>query len=602
MATTRQMAGNHAKWLFLTLAATACANGVPSPATGGFAIAFAALSEGGQSCKPTWNGTGTLPSGDLDPVDHLTLHWTAVDTGKSATARVSAADVASNGAWNVGALPISNQLQLQVYGCTADDRVVWYGKGSDFVVTQGEETTARVFMTPPGRLACAGSGGTGGSLQSGRAFSGGATLSSGNAVVAGGADKWDGTTATGSVATDLYDYKMGRWRAGPSLLTPRVWPHVLPLDATHVLVTGGTARLAKTNNALEISLFAPDDGAAAKASSPPAEVLEIRDDANKPSTAVADVGVGGRPFNGAAVAADAVVFVGGLGEDGKGLATGTRVRGLAALAQTGAGQKEALTLAAARIQPVVLSYADGTVVVWGGQTSGKAADFGELIAQDGTAGTPLTAFGDAVLTDPNAPAIGAAAVMLTEQGDLMTFLVTGGVAPDALWATATPSYLVTIDRVAKTAVCKPVSVPTDVVLPRGIGVAASRVDANFILLSGGLMSLGQVSASADDPQSLCQTDAQFKNGCFANGFVLLDIPTDLSKPQVALTAQKIETLAPIGPHVGQVALSLPVGAVLVGGLETVLSLPAAATDAFDALAQIVSAPFSQAASQAACKP
>ncbi len=591
---------HRAKWLILPAIALGCTANASAPAAGGVAIAFAAL-EGTQACSATWNGTGTPPAAGADAVDRLTLRWTELDTGKSATASITAKEVASNGTWNVGVLPVSQQLQLQVYACTADNRVVWYGKGSDFVVKQGEDTTARVFMTPPGKLACAGNAGAGGTLQTPRAFAGGAALTTGNAIAVGGADKWDGTLAKASVATDIYDYKLGTWRAGPTLLAARIWPQVLPLDATHVLVAGGSARLQKTNNTLPITLFAPDDLSSAALVAPAAEVLDVQTEGAKSAAAVANIGSGVRPFASATVAGDTVVFAGGLGEDNKALATGARVRGLAEIANLGAGTTDALTLAAARVQPNVLAYADGAVVVWGGQVSAKAADFGELIDKDGKAGALLTVTGDAILTDPNAQAMGAAAVVLSEQGDVLTFFITGGIPVDAGWATGTPSYIVIVDRVARTAVCKKVALPADTVLPGGIGVAATRLDGGYILVSGGLLGLGKLASSAD-PQSQCQTDDQTKTGCLVSGFVLLAPPADLTPAQVAMTAVKIDGLSPMGPHFGQIAVALPVGAVLTGGLATVVSLPASATDAFDAAAQIVSAPFSAAANQAACKP
>ena len=102
--------------------------------------------------------------------------------------------------------------------------------------------------------------------------------------------------------------------------------------------------------------------------------------------------------------------------------------------------------------------------------------------------------------------------------------------------------------------------------------------------------------------SLCQTDEKTKNGCMANGLVLLAPPTDWTAPTVALTAVPVETLGPPTPRFGQIALPLPVGALLAGGMHTAVGLPASATQTFDAAAQIVSAPFLPAANQASCAP
>ena len=596
-------AWQRAKWLILPTMALGCANTAPTASSGGVAIIFAAL-EG--ACSTTWNGTGTLPSGSADAVEHLTLQWSEADTGKSATARVNAIDLVSNGIWNVGAVPVSQQLRLQVYACTADNRVVWYGKGSDFVIQEGEDTTARVFMTPPGKLACTGNNGVGGALQSSRALSGGASLASGDAIVVGGADKWDGTVAKASVATDLYDAKLGTWRAGPPLLAPRIWPQVLVLDRTHVLVAGGEAFLNRLQVSLPIALFAPDDLSDAALAHPAAEIIDMQ--AVPPTTvdAKADLRSGARPFASAVVAGDAIVFAGGLGADGKGLATGARLSKLADILSQTAGKGVDLTLATARIQPGLLSYADGTVVVWGGHTSGKTSEFGELIASSGTSGTLLHVSGDAILADPNAQTIGATSVLLSEQGDILTFFVTGGIPVNAGSATGTPSYVVIVDRgAAKTAVCKKVVMSDGSLLPGGIGIAATRLDGDYLLVSGGLLSLGKVVPASADPASACQKDEQTKNGCMVNGFVLLHVPADLTTAQVTMTPVPVDTLAAVTPGFGQIALPLPVGALLAGGLTNVgpssVSLPVTATQPFDATSQIVSAPFLQAASEAACK-
>ncbi len=563
----------------------------PVPASSGIAIQFAAL-EGTQACSATWNGTGTLPSGSADAIDHLTLQWRELDTGQTATLTISAADVAGNGTWSVGTLPVSNQLQLQVYACTVDNRVVWYGKGSDFVVKQGEETSAQLFMTPPGKLACMGRNGVGTGLQTPRAFAGGTALASGDAIVVGGADKWDGTLATASAATDFYDYRLGQWRPGPSLQAPRIWPQVLPVDATHVLVAGGSAHLDQTAMSLPLTLFAPHELPGAGGATPLIELLDV----NAGSTLVPTTGLEAAtmPLTGAAVAGGSLVFVGGLGAGGVALGGGVRV----ALPLGAPVQGTPLHLAVGRIQPNVLSYSDGAVVVWGGQPSKLAANFGELLAKDATSGTLLQVSGAQIVSDPNAQTIGAAAVVLAEQGDVLTFLVTGGIPVNTGWATATPSYTVVVDRAHGTAVCSKVALPSGAALPGGLGIAATRLDGGYVLLSGGLLSLSKLQA-ADDPASQCQTDDQVKNGCLVNGFLLLQPIVDPAAGVV--TPVKLDTLAAIGGRFGQIALPLPVGALLTGGLQGIQP-PVAATETFDAAAQIVSAPFATSAGQAACKP
>jgi hypothetical protein len=594
----------HAIGLLLPVCAWGCAADGAKPGSGGIGIVFAAL---GPACLSTWNGTGTLKP----EIDHLTLAWSeadraATDPKKSGTAHISAAEVASNGAWNVGALPVSSQLTLQVYACTVDNRVVWYGKGSDYTIKDQDETTARVFMTPPGKLACAGSNNSGGSLQTARAFSGGRALASGDAIVVGGADTWDGSkrTATASNATDIYDYKLGTWRAGPTLQRPRIWPHVLPLDATHVLVAGGVHVLTAFDIHLPVSLFAPND---VSPTDPSAEILEILPNLSTSAAAKALSTAVIRPFSGAAVAGDSVVFAGGLGADRLPLQSGARIGKLTTIiANSEVVVPEELSLTTARVQPNVLSYADGTVVAWGGQTSGLAADFGEVIGKDTSNGARLSVTGADIVNDPNAQVIGAAAIVLREEGDKLTFFVTGGIPVNAAWATGTPSYIVVVDRGVNppTAVCSKVllvdsttqaPLEPNLQLPGGIGVAATLLDGGYLLVSGGLLSLSSVTKPQDDPALLCHADGE----CLVSGFMLLQPPADLTGATVKIPVVGVETQAAFGRHFGQVALPLPVGALLTGGMT---SLPTSATNsAFDGVGQIVAAPFAAAAGDAACK-
>lgn len=592
------------------LGAVACEQDTLTVVPLGLELQFAALTDPTSytGCTATTNGAGKLPTGDKDGVARLKVRWKVLDrpdlpaTAQSGQASVLATDLAKTGTWAVPDLPASGRVSIEVYGCNAEakPRVVWYGKSADLTVKDGEETTARVFMTQPGKASCTGSLGGKALLQSPRGFSGGAALPGGNAVVVGGADAWDAKdkAVSASVATDVYDYRMGRWSAGPNLNAARIQPTVVALGGDKVLVVGGHTRTLQSHPTLPLTLFAPDLTTVPTVA---AEILDLSSAALSAKASPADVGNGALPLARGVVAGDSVVFAGGFDQAGAAVAVGTRLSGFADLAQLGKGTTQALTLVTPRVQPALLAFADGTVVIWGGQTQ-KGAPLGELIRKDGTAGIALTVSPDAVVQDPNVATLGPAAVVVAEVGDKLTFFVTGGSPVDDVWVTRTPSYFVTVDRSASpgpTAVCQPVRVG-DSELPGGLGVALVRVDPTHLLVMGGLLALSKPT-SEEDPLGLCQTEAQTQKGCVVGGFQLLTLPTDWSSATLTLQSTPVATAASFAPHFGALSVPLPVGALTVGGMLSAVG-PVAEADVFDGAAQVVTAPFEDAASDDVCAP
>ena len=574
----------------------------------GLSLLFAPLSTA-TGCTPTLNGKGTLPTGDTDGVARLKVRWTVLDRAdlpaadQAGEAAVAAADIASTGTWLLPNLPTSNRVSIEVFGCSgeAKSRVVWYGKSADLSVKEGEETTARIFMTQPGKASCTGTPGGASTLTTARAFSGGAALPSGQAVVVGGADAWDGKAASASVATDVYDNRLGRWTPGPALQAARISPTVVALGGTKLLVAGGHTRTLQINAKLPLTLFAPDLAAAPAVPAVPAELLDVGDATAGTQPSPVDLGAGALPLSRGVRAGDAVVFAGGFDLAGAPVAAGARVSGLAALAQGAAGTTQTLTLVTPRVQPALVAYADGTVVVWGGQTQ-KGAPLGELLGKTATTGVALQTSPDAVVTDPNVATIGPSATVVAESGDRLTFFVTGGSPVDAGWATGVPSYFVTVDRSTSppTAVCRPALVGGKA-FAGGIGVTVAPVGSTHLLVMGGLLALSKLKPESD-PLGLCQTAAQTDNGCLAPGFLLLALPTDWSPATLSLTSVDMSSVAGFLPHFGTLALPLPVGVLTSGGMLAAVNLADAPSEVFDAGAQVVTPPFAQSVSDDVCKP
>lgn len=579
-------------WLVLTLLGTACAQTPTEPQPRGLAIQFATLSGAG-GCTQTTNGKGTLPQAEGETVARLKVKWTAEDRSdlkdadRTGEASISSADIAKTGSWLIPNLPTSTHLRLEVFGCSADAKVVWYGKAADYTVKDGEETTARVFMTAPGKSSCTGNAGTGATLQAGRAFSGGTTLAGGNAVVVGGAAAWQNNIASASTKVDLYDYRQGTWTPGPNLLAPRIFPTVVALDATHVLVAGGVLKLQQISQKLPLALFAPDDVSTAGRPPVAAEILTLSDSAGTTVPSTLNPGVGTLPLSRGILAGKSLLFAGGLDEQGAAVKQATRIN-VTDLAKLQPGTTETLQLLAARVQPVLVSYADGTAIVWGGQTE-KGALAGEILAVDAANGQTLTVQNsDDIVNDPNFATIGATSVVLQETGDKLVFLVTGGAPVNALWTTATPSYVVSVDRKQATATC--VRVQGDV-LAGGLGVTAALVGTHHLLISGGLLSLSALSSSQDPPPAHCQDPALTKTGCILGGIQLFELPTDVAATPFVLKPVALPSGATLGPHFGALALPLPVGTLLAGGMTVAVNLPDGASEIFDAAAQIVTTPF-----------
>lgn len=584
------------------LTVAACADGAPEFVPqdgegGGMALWFASLTT--NSCTATSNGGGAVPAG----VDKIWLRWT--EDGKVRSESIGAGAV--KGSWLVKGLKVTDKLDVDVFGCTAAKVVAFSGRSTDLRIENKSETKARVFLAPVQQFACTGSTGGGATLQSPRSLAGAASLfkgevdqagkkvvviATGDVLVAGGVKDWSKAKnlGTGSNATDLYDHRTGQFRKGPDLLVPRIQPHVHALDGRAVLVAGGLSTVSRTGQGpLPTQVLAPADVVAATPSIK-AEVVTIVGE-TKSIQAVADVGVGARPFSqslrvtyGAPGAlTEEILFAGGVVTGGAPLAEATRLGNLADIAGGGKGVTTSIKLQAARGQPGLAAFRDGTVVVWGGtalakDASGKKdpATMGEIVAPGAVAGELLVASGADVLGNAKVDTVAPAVVVLAETADVLTLLVAGGVPyDDPLSALDAPSYVVMVDRVKKTAECKPVSLSKGT-LRAGVHTTAVRLPNGQVLLAGGLVSL--VAAPGVDG---CLAGAA---ECVLQSWFLLDPPADVAGSDVKLNVAATGSLG--GPRFGVTSVPLPSGAMVLGGQASVFP-PADPADVLESAGQIM---------------
>jgi hypothetical protein len=528
-----------------------CASTTPPSIEPGFQLLFGPAT----ACQETSAGTGQLPQG----IAKLQLRWASVDGQKSGTVS-AASSAAAKGYWELK-LPAMAAFSVDVCAFDAKGGLLWHGRTDGLEIVDQKQTETRVFLAPvvagdSAALACAGNKKTGGAMQVGRSLAGSARLPSGDAVIAGGMTLWntDKLAGAGDTTTDVYDYQLGAFRKGPELQAARIQPHVHAVGQGMVLVAGGLSGVVQQSSAgLPLKLMMPD----ALAGGVPAIKAELIDATatGKAVQSPADVGVGALAMSSSAHVGDTLVFVGGLdATTGAAVASATVLGDLGSVASGGAGQSQSVALAAARVRPGLLAFPDdGTTIVWGGATSGKLADLVELLPAGSGKGTAVGVSGDAALTGSNyLQTAGAAVVPLAVAGDQLTFLVTGGVPlASPLVPSNAPQYVVVLDRVAKTAVLKPVTIDGGAgKLPGGLGVVGVPLADGRVLLAGGLLAT-KTLPDCPGQTGQCVLDDWLVVGPLGGG----DTPT---LPVVARGK-----LA--GTRFGMTGVALPAGVLLTGG-------------------------------------
>ena len=539
-------------------------------------ITFAALAS--TYCTATTNGKKQLPA----DVETLVAQWTATIVGKTGTtekktgtARIARAKLAS-GAWDIKELPFSDQFDLDVYGCDKDKKLTFAGRNSGLKITEGTAAPAHIFLAPTGKLACTGSPTGEAELSAPRSMAGTAVLASGDAVVAGGVATWDKVTGEGkgSQTIDYYDARQGHFRVGPSLSVPRVLPHVHAIskeDKALVLVVGGALaikRVSADGSKYVLSTLVPDKIETATPSVK-AELVDLTSGsaATKALTSDVDVGVGAYVLSSSIRLDKAILFVGGVSEQGQAMDKATRLNNPEDIAAGGTGKTDSVKLNALRIRPALLSFSDGTVVIWGGALlpGGKPPTsdaVGELLAAGPPVSEKLMVTGNtALVDDPNLSTIGPTVVPVARTADVLTFLVVGGMpVKNPTNALAAPTYLVTVTKSSKTAELRAVSLPGDLKLKAGLFGVGVPLDGRRALVGGGFVSL---SANAD-VAALCPKAAPTEDCVMSDAWVVR-VPETLAPTDTPTALELLHSLSFDSPRFGIATAALPLGALLAGG-------------------------------------
>jgi hypothetical protein len=543
------------------------------PQDRGFEMVFAALSD----CTKTLNGSRKVP----DNIATLVLKWTSeADSGTATTARSAIAQ----GQWLVK-LPTTKSLDIELYGCSADHKVVWRGRANGLEVEEQKESKpARVFLVPVAPdgeavLACAGGDSGVGALQIGRSLAGGAVLATGDVAVVGGIKDWNsaGLLGAGGTSTDVFDYRLGAFRKGPELAAPRILPHVHAIGTTQVLVAGGLSSVASKSTlaGLPTFLMAPENLATALPSVA-AEVVDLAASAGQGVPSPADIGVGALAYSSSLHLGTELLFAGGveLGPDQKAqaVAKATRLSNLQDLIPhgdplaPGPGVSKTFPLLVARARPAMLRFRDGPALIWGGAASKKASDMGEIIAADATVSELLTVTGDTTLlgndgktpVGDNLATVGAATAVLSSTPDQLVFLVVGGVPlASPVKAVDAPTYIVVATLSTKTAELKRVVLSNGGALRGGLGTMAVSLPDGQVLVAGGLIDLKQVPGLCDNQQE-----------CILKNYVLFAPPTSTAEASVTLGVLAAGDLP--AARFGMVGLPLPAALLIAGGQSSVI--------------------------------
>ncbi|MCO4761241.1 MAG: hypothetical protein KC502_07040 [Myxococcales bacterium] len=549
-----------------------CAVGEPASEPG-LSLRFAALSGG---CQPTGNGSHTVP----DTIETLVVVLKAAGVAPK-TIRATRASVVKTGSWLVKGIPITDDLDIEVYGCDSAKTVRFAGQSNDAIIESQKESTLRAFLLPVNKVACTGDSGLddgtaeqdkgkipeiSAGLPKAAALAVGTAMPSGDVVVSGGIGEWtsDKKAGIGTRETARYDHHTGHFRRGPLLREARIWHHALRLDAHRILIAGGVGSVNAIGSASGVAtpVLVPANISAAMPGEK-AEIIDDRtDDKGQPKVSMnsaADIGAGANLLSSATRVGDELLFVGGVDTSGEAVATATRLTDLGAIADGKAGTTAAITLAAARIRPALITLDDGTVIVWGGAPSEKIDDMGEVIKKAGSKGEKLKISGDKSLIESTTlAAVGASATLLSQSKDTAIFLVAGGMPfSNPLSASAVPSYVVILTKATGEAELKPMTVDGKPLFG-GLGMAMQTSPDGHIVIAGGLIAL-----SAADP---CEASAA---ECLLKQVYVLVAPADTKAATVDFKSSATLDLG--AGQFGVAAAPLPMGVLLAGGQAAVVA-------------------------------
>lgn len=532
----------------------------------GMALWFAPLSSTG--CQLTTNGQRQLPV----EVESLVAQWSAEvagaagtekKTGKSKVARTKLAQ----GSWEVKGIPATAALNVEIFGCNKDKKVIYVGRNDGVQVSAGSSQPVRVFLAPSDKLACTGSPTGNAKLGAARSLAGTAALSNGDAAVVGGLGTWDASFGSGEASgvVDLYDARLGHFRPSGKLSVARAQPHVHEVikdGKSSLLVVGGALALQRAGDETKfgVKLMMPKT---IESASTKAELLDLGGPTLVNRQSKADVGVGAQLFSSSIRLAKAIMFVGGVSDSGQILDSATRLNDLEGVAAGGTGIAEPIKLNAARMRPALLSFEDGAVLVWGGamldKGPPKADAMGELIAAGSSASDKLKLTGPAaLLDDANLSTVGAVVVPLARNGDVLSFLVTGGIPVQSKVSTKDAlTYIVTVHKADKTAHLQKVSFAGDVKVRAGYAGIGVALDGGRILVGGGLIAATQQA-------EVCPSGGPAEDCALPSAWVLR-APAQLPAGDAVVPMEVVSEVGLGGPRFGLAAIPLGLGALLAGG-------------------------------------
>lgn len=541
----------------------------PQESEPGMALWFAPLATTG--CQNTTNGQKQLPA----DIQTVVAQWTAHLDGpsgpqqKTGKAKVERAKL-TQGAWEIKGLPATAALDLQVFGCTKDKKIAYLGRNDGIKVVDGTTQSVRLFLAPSDKLACTGSPTGAAKLGSPRSLAGSVALSNGDAAVVGGLGSWDAGFGSGEAAAtvDIYDARLGHFRQSGKLAVARVQPHVHEVikdGASSLLVVGGALKLQRSGDESKfaVKLLMPNSIPDALPSAK-AELIDLGGATPGNRQSKADVGVGANLFSSSIRLAKSILFAGGVGDNGQILDKATRLNALEDVAAGGTGTASSFQLNAARIRPAMLSFEDGSVVLWGGavnpdKSAPKAEAMGELVQPESSVSEKLAITGPAaLLDDPHLSTVGPVVVPLSRSADVLTFLVSGGVTVQSkLSAKDALTYVVTVNRTAKTAHLQPVSLSGDAKVRAGYAGIGVALDGRRALLGGGLVAASQLTA-------VCPDGGPSDDCALASAWVLR-APETLPSGDAPVVLEVLSEISLGGPRFGVAAVPLGLGALLAGG-------------------------------------
>ncbi|MFT7625756.1 MAG: hypothetical protein ACI9WU_004947 [Myxococcota bacterium] len=515
-------------------------------------------------CEPTTAGNAGFPVG----VNAIELRLTGA--AETFSIRLLPDDLNEKGEILVEHVPVGDDLQLDLYGCTDGD-LTWSGRAT-VDVAASDKTAPRLFFTRKNALSCPGSeeadthgwraemfeAGSNSKTTPGRMMHTAVPVSDGHVLIIGGFNTYQPTTPTilqtrpGVVESITeYDPTRGLFRTWDAeLASPRGAHHAVAFDGgSKVLVFGGVTRAALRPPSFPPLSPQPEDGAD---NADPEVAVELIDVAKRQVTE-SDLTLEPLPMAGVAAAPNGLTIVisGGAQASGEPTDLVTVISGSATELASGSATPVVTKLETPRMGHTANFFGPGHVLMVGGNFGNTASGYdtdmdhlAEVLPADSSTSVPVL-IGEQ--SDVVVPMGLHQTVLASSVSCRHVFLVAGGMGLERD-ASVVPSFISAAKKdprfmLLEIDACDPSAITgrfADQSAQFSDDTRIRRVFHSLTALGDGLVVMAGGYASSTPPQGtvspLC-VEGSINVGCYLADIMLIDVSgtsaTPLASPELA---------------------------------------------------------------------